>query len=860
MFARNDRTSSTVTQRRRPRPGVAVLVGSLATVLGLALLTPVAEAAPSRPGGLRALGASTTALTLTWKPVRKARSYEVEVSSSSSFDDLVLDVRTTNTRATPTAVLPLGRLYWRVRANLPRRPGPWAVSSLVQQQRPGPIPVSPPMDAVLPQPETPPVLIWQPVAGAERYVVEIDGAERDWVDTQLITTRTTSTVVNEPQPNGTYWWRVRALLDGEIQTRPSQERRYTVGPLGQVRLHPTPDPMEEVVLSWDRVPGAADYEIRVSTDNDFNNIVYRAHVAGTRYSPPATYDNASYWWQVRARNALGQSEEWPTYPDRTGVFRRAWNVTPRLTYPAQAATTSEDLLFEWEPVRLAEKYQLYVGTDPGFSNEQFFEICPTTQTTYTPGRRSRPRSPDPCMPTAAGTYYWRIQAIDGPTDVDSVFSEVRSFDYVPPTRPAGGLGPVDGERLTLRGRGSSPCSKSLEHATGVCADVRETPTLHWDPVPGAAYYLVYLAHNAELTNIVDGYGDSGRPNTLPMTADTRWTPVKTLRDTQAGEAYYWFVRACGSDDRCGLTPSLASNAFEKKSLAVVAAPVTDTSGAVTFRWTDYLSTNQAATDASTGEHPGQAAGAYHLQVSDTQTFTRRLDDIEVDQTTYTAFAKTYPEGVLWWRVQAVDGSGQNLTWSDPQPFTKASPAPTALSPTGGQVVAGVQPFRWRPTDGARLYDLEVYRNADTTASPGNRVAYARNVRQTAFAFDRPLQALGTDFVWRVRRSDFSNHASAWSTWNRFRVSGPAPVLLAPASGRRLRGQRTSFAWRATPQAAAYLWQLRRGSSIESTVRTRATVHAPTTTLRKGTWQWRVVSLDSNLDPLRASGWRAFKTK
>ncbi len=859
MFARNDRTSSTVTQRRRPRPGVAVLVGSLAAVLGLALLTPVAEAAPSRPGGLRALGASTTALTLTWKPVRKARSYEVEVSPSSSFDDLVLDVRTTNTRATPTTVLPLGRLYWRVRANLPRRPGPWAVSSLVQQQRPGPIPVSPPMDAVLPQPETPPVLIWQPVAGAERYVVEIDGAERDWVDTQLITTRTTSTVVNEPQPNGTYWWRVRALLDGEIQTRPSQERRYTVGPLGQVRLHPTPDPMEEVVLSWDRVPGAADYEIRVSTDNDFNNIVYRAHVAGTRYSPPATYDNASYWWQVRARNALGQSEEWPTYPDRTGVFRRAWNVTPRLTYPAQAATTSEDLLFEWEPVRLAEKYQLYVGTDPGFSDERFFEICTTTQTTYTPGRRVGSRPNRACLPRAAPTTGASRPSTDPPRRrqrlLRSPLVHLRAADAAERRPRRGRRRAVDDPRSWLRAVSSLPGgrhrrlprrARDTDPPLGPRARCGLLPGLP-GPQPRADQHrrrvrrLRATQHAAE---------DGGHPV----------DPVDTLRDTQAGEAYYWFVRACGSDGRCGLTPSHASNAFEKKSLAVVPAPVTDTSGSVTFRWTDYLATNQAATDPSTGEHPGQAAGAYHLQVSDTQTFTRRLDDVEVDQTTYTAFAKTYPEGVLWWRVQAVDGSGQNLTWSDPQPFTKASPAPTALSPTGGQVVAGVQPFRWRPTDGARLYDLEVYRNADTTASPGNRVAYARNVRQTAFAFDRPLQALGTDFVWRVRRSDFSDHASAWSTWNRFRVSGPAPVLLAPASGRRLRGQRTSFAWRATPQAAAYLWQLRRGSSIESTVRTRATVHAPTTTLRKGTWQWRVVSLDSNLDPLRASGWRAFKTK
>jgi hypothetical protein len=415
----------------------------------------------------------------------------------------------------------------------------------------------------------------------------------------------------------------------------------------------------------------------------------------------------------------------------------------------------------------------------------------------------------------------------------------------------------------LDGNGGRPCTTAL--STGVCEDVTSTPVLDWTPTPGAASYVVYLAHDRNFTNMVDGFGDIGDPTTWVRTTNTRYVPQVALPDTQAGEAYYWFVRACDSDGLCGLTPEEASNAFQKKSAAV--QPTSPAEGAtvadqVTLDWTDYLATNQGTIDEATGEHPTQAARSYRVQVSQNSSFVptreQKVYEAVVDQTTFTAFENSYPEGLLYWRVQAIDGSGNGLTWGPTLRFTKASPTPEVTSPTDAEVVNGVQPFRWTPLEYAHYYDLEVYRNSDTTASPANLALKVTNIRQAAYTCEEPLQALGKDFVWRVRRTDHDVNQGAWGPWHHFRVTTAAPKLLSP--GHQVRRSHALFSWRATPRAASYRWELRRGSSLEQYAATVATSYAPYQALEKGRYSWRVVSYDADANVLGASGWRKVRAR
>jgi hypothetical protein len=474
----------------------------------------------------------------------------------------------------------------------------------------------------------------------------------------------------------------------------------------------------------------------------------------------------------------------------------------------------------------------------------------------------------------AGNYDWFVKAYDnrgleigsGPT------STFRIDD----------LQPVSGQRLALSGLGldnGTTCVKSLADADGICADLTATPVLDWDPVPNAGLYLVYLSKNRSFQNMV--YGDQSNPSLLPSTSNTRWIPTVALPDSQAGVAYYWYVRPCKTRSYCSPDPTEATHAFSKKSNTVAAyepvsasgdaplvgyqsdAPPAQVGNDVRFTWDDYLATNQTPRklDPATGEHSDQAARGYRLQVDTSPAFssTPLVDDVTVDQTTYTAWGTTYPEGQLYWRIQAIDGSGNGLAWSDAMPFVKQSPRPVLTSPVGGDVASGMQPFRWDPLPFAASYDLQVYKNADTNASATNLVLSTSGIRQVAYTLTSPLTADTAAYVWRVRRTDARGQKGAWSAWGRFTVGGAPPTLAQPAGGAYVPGTDTLFTWQPSAEAASYRFERRRSTdtySVES-VTTVSTRWAPAATLTEGAWEWRVTSLDATGKPVTSSLWRRF---
>ena len=151
------------TARARLRVGGFVLA-LVAPLLG-GLVGAPAVAAVAKPTAL-ASQSSVTAVVLSWKPVSGATSYHVQLATSTTFDSPVLDVLTTNTRATPTKVVPFGKLYWRVSATKGGGWSKWAQTSFSRSQRSGPIVLEPDNGAEFRQSVQPPVLRWAPVPGA----------------------------------------------------------------------------------------------------------------------------------------------------------------------------------------------------------------------------------------------------------------------------------------------------------------------------------------------------------------------------------------------------------------------------------------------------------------------------------------------------------------------------------------------------------------------------------------------------------------------------------------------------------------------------------------------------------------------
>jgi hypothetical protein len=64
--------------------------------------------------------------TFDWDDASGATLYTIQVSRNSTFTSLVFSVNVTNSTFTPLVNLPLGTLYWRVRAYGANGPSLWS--------------------------------------------------------------------------------------------------------------------------------------------------------------------------------------------------------------------------------------------------------------------------------------------------------------------------------------------------------------------------------------------------------------------------------------------------------------------------------------------------------------------------------------------------------------------------------------------------------------------------------------------------------------------------------------------------------------------------------------------------------------
>ena len=297
-----------------------------------------------------------------------------------------------------------------------------------------------------------------------------------------------------------------------------------------------------------------------------------------------------------------------------------------------------------------------------------------------------------------------------------------------------------------------------------CSPITDTPTLTWNSIPGALVYRVYIANDPNFTNIYRTYD----------TVFTELTPRKSFLDNQANQAFYWFVRPLRSNNtgRFDSEAQVNASAFQKRSQGIALATPAGSASVgdeLTFTWADFLQTNQGLLPAVT-----QEAKQYRIETSLVADFASIYETATVDQTTFTSYGKTYPEGPVYWRVQALDASGNALTFSSARLVTKASLPVTQTYPANTAVVPGVPYLQWEPRSYAATYD--VYLDTDVNFSS----PITDNTSMTAWAYTNPLA--GGTYYWKVRAKDADGRAGPWSTTRSFSLDPAAPTLTSPANG------------------------------------------------------------------------------
>src|SRR5215218_3078197 len=163
-----------------------------------------------------------------------------------------------------------------------------------------------------------PAFSWAGVAGADRYEFQI--AADAGINSPVLgrgedqfTTRNTRATLKKTIPNGTYWWRVRALQSNGTPSPWSPPRAivksWTSAPAlqspthGAIMVHPT----HPLVLRWSSVPRAAKYIVSIATDPSLGTIVNpRIETSGTVYAPRSTLlPPGTYYWGVTPVDAQG---------------------------------------------------------------------------------------------------------------------------------------------------------------------------------------------------------------------------------------------------------------------------------------------------------------------------------------------------------------------------------------------------------------------------------------------------------------------------------------------------------------------------------------------------------------------------
>ena len=710
-----------------------------------------------------------------------------------------------------------------------------------------------------------PPFAWTPVQAADHYEFQL-AADAGFNSPVLghgsddFTTQNTRATVLKTIPNGTYYWRVRAIGAGGSVSAWTAGRSFRKAwtaaaalqsPGGGAGLSFGTDPLK---LGWSAVPGAANYLVSVATDPSLGSLAF--HLDTDPQGIPKVQANSlaislalatgTYYWNVIPVDAEGNRG----VPSATASFSWTWPSTTTLhVTDLNSADEVYDPQFSWDPVAGAARYEVEINSSSDFAAGS--KVCCDSTTIAT--------SLSPTTVFKDNTYYWRVRAID-PDGNAGVWnlgpSFTKTFDKVP-TVAAPAI-----KTLRMRDNLADP---GTDIDSGTPGYQTQVPMLTWDWVPGASSYEVDVtpyngsfcdwgatSHHWRVNTAVNAWTPLGdnwfatKPYSDPLDVSNDFTSLI------AGQ-YCARVRArsdrAGFDDVYGdytyLDPNGLGWAFQFTTYP--------TGGACTPSCTaNYLGSGDYTsmlTGTTTGRVPyftwKPLAGkqSYYVLVAKDPSFSNLVDYAWTKIPAYaprTGFGpRTYPDEttLYYWCVLPAtnaDGTGAvgNPLLAAAQSFQKQSTPPTRLAPADGTQFYNQPTFRWTPAEGARRYRLQVAQDP----SFGNPIDDL-TTDSTAYTSNTTYPA-DTVLYWRVRADDENGVGLTWSSTGTFqkKLAAPVPSASNSTSGEYL----PVWSWSSVNGAASYDLQI---DQPDGQTRNFSDFRMPATSFQTltgtGVFHWRV---------------------
>jgi hypothetical protein len=733
-------------------------------------------------------------------------TYTIQADNNSDFSSPELNVSGVATSAyTPAANLANNLYYWRVKAvDGAGNSGAWsAVWTLTV------------FTAI-----SPPTLLW-PANGAR---INNNRPPLDWSDVfspstvnyrlQVSTVNTFATTVIDVSgltssaytpgaalADGTYYWHVKAidgLLNDSGWTATWSFILDTILPGVPALVLPangakttdnTPD------LDWSNVTDPSGITYSVQVDNNSNFSSPEVNVSGltsSAYTLAASLVDGTYYWRVKAVDGAGNESDWTA----------SWWFTidstisqPTLVWPANGAKINNTTpTLDWTDVSDPSGviYRLQVANSSGFTY-LLVDRTNLTVSQFTTGTLS------------PGTYYWRAKAVDGAGN-DSGWTATWSFtiDTTAPGVPT----------LLLPANGAKTNNN--------------TPAFSWSVVtdPSGVSYIIQIDNNSDFS--------SPEVNVSGLTSSAYTTGAALADGT-----YYWRVRVVDG----------AGNSSAWSAVRSLIVDVTVPSVPTLLSPADGAKTNDATPTLDWSDVTDPSGVTYSLQVANDSDFTSlKVNASGVGPSTWTT--ATLAQVTYYWRVRAVDGTGDASDWSTPWSFTVDTTAPgvpTLVSPAAGAKTNNTTPtLDWSDlTDPSGVtYSLQVATNSSFTTPVVNVSGI------TVSQYTTPALSAGI-YYWHVKTVDGAGNASAWTTGRSFTIDTTppgVPLLQSPVNGAATSDNTPSLDWSDVTDASgvSYSLQVASDSGFNSLVVDAGGLSSSaytTAALADGTYYWRVRGVD-----------------
>ncbi len=474
--------------------------------------------------------------TFAWNPAEGATTYQLQLSTSLLFGDLVVDMKDlTGTSFTLSDPLPDETIFfWRVRAFAGSSPSVWSPVAAGRPFKTGaalpapPALISPAKDAM--DVPTQPTFTWSGVPGVVGYQLQVSNSllfDAPLLD-QTVIGATEYTYTGTLANSSMYYWRVCSigaagpgLWSPLLTGRPFTTVHGSLS--APVPLSPAKGATDVPVrptFEWSAVDGATSYDLEITSSQFLGGTEHsKSGIAGTTYQPPAGALNYGilYTWHVRAVNPEGNSAWSEGSEGRTFTTGTKPPIAPLLYLPVDGSPDLPQaiVLAWWNNTEFMSAYfHVQVATDPLFANLVIDRNNVTeTETLVNLDIHT--------------TYYWKVLGINqsGSSDWSSVW--------------------------TFSTGDASLALPTLVSPVTNASNVPLTPTFTWQPTPGATAYDLQVSVSSmflDLDPAVDQHGLTG----------TTFKPATPFHKTTR---YYWRVRAMNDKDTTLWSPTLTPRAF-----------------------------------------------------------------------------------------------------------------------------------------------------------------------------------------------------------------------------------------------------------------------------------------------------------